>query len=142
MKKSWLVPLFSLTTLLFTHSSFAAQTCGEKEAALKAQLNIAESHNNAAQVRGIKKALNQVQTHCTAESVRTDAEQDVQKLQRKLDDKHQDLREAKHDLQRAISKDDRQKIEKYQREVVEEQHDIATLNQQLTQAKKSLSDLK
>lgn len=142
MKKVWSLPLLSLSALLFTQQALAVQTCAQKEAVLKEQISTAERHNNSHQAAGLKTALTEVQTHCTPESVRQDAEQDVKKLQRKLADKKEDVQEAQQDLQKATAKSDQDKIAKYQRKIAEKQADVEQITTQLQQAQKGLESLK
>ncbi|WP_241630633.1 DUF1090 family protein, partial [Rosenbergiella nectarea] len=94
-----------------------------KEAALNEQINQAQQHNNSYQVAGLKKALAEVKDHCTASSVRRDAEQDIQKLQHKLKEKQQDLQESQHDLQQATAKNNAEKIAKYKEKIADKQSD-------------------
>ena len=141
MKKRLLVPLLSLTALFFTQQVLAVQTCAQKEAALNEQLSYAQQHNNRHQVAGLKKALAEVKENCTAASVRHDAEQDVEKLQRKLKEKQQDLQESREDLQKAITKNDAEKIAKYRGKIAEKQADVNKITTELHHLQQGLRAL-
>jgi len=141
MKKRLLVPLLSLAALFFTQQALAVQTCAQKEAALNEQLSYAQQHNNRHQVAGLKKALAEVKENCTAASVRHDAEQDVEKLQRKLKEKQQNLQESREDLQKAITKNDAEKIAKYRGKIAEKQADIDKITTELHHQQQGLRTL-
>ena len=141
MKKRLSVPLLSLAALLVTQQAFAVQTCAQKEAALTEQLNEAQQHGNSHQVAGLKKALGEVKDHCTPATVRQDAEQDIQKLQRKLQEKQQDLKESQQDLQEATAKNKSEKIAKYQEKIAEKQSDIDKISRELRQKEQDLRAL-
>ncbi|WKX26115.1 DUF1090 family protein [Tatumella ptyseos] len=141
MKKSLSVSLLSLATLLAAQQAFAVQTCAQKEAALNEQLSYAQQHNNSHQVAGLKKALAEVKENCTASSVRHDAEQDVEKLQRKLKEKQQDLQESQQDLQKATAKNNAEKMAKYRGKIAEKQADIEKITTELHQKQQGLRAL-
>lgn len=142
MKKRLSVPLLSIAAIFFTQQACAVQTCAQKKAALTEQLSYAQQHNNSHQIAGLKKALAEVSDHCTPATVRQDAEQDIQKLQRKLKEKQQDLQESQHDLQDATANNNAEKVAKYRKKIADKNADIKKITGELQHKQQGLSELK
>ncbi|ARU95334.1 DUF1090 domain-containing protein [Tatumella citrea] len=134
MKKTLTALSMTLLSLLAINAASAAETCADKRAAIENQMSYARQHNNSFQLSGLQKALDEVNAHCTPESVRHDARKDIKQAEKKLADKKQDLREAEDDLNQAIARGNSSKIKKYQEKVAEKKQDIEKLNRQLNQA--------
>jgi len=122
-------------------SAHAAESCSAKSAALEKEISIAEQYGNTYKVAGLKKALAEVKAHCTPASVLADAQQDVNKLEKKLAEKNDDVAEVEADLSTAKAKGDSQKIAKYQRKLAEKQSDLSEIQQELNQARTELNAL-
>jgi hypothetical protein len=84
----------------------AAESCAAKASALEKEIRIAQHFGNAYKVAGLKKALAEVKAHCTNSSVLADAQKDVNKLERKLAEKREDIAEVQADLREAQRKGD------------------------------------
>ena len=123
-------------------SAQAAQGCAAKAAALVKQIKIAEQYGNAYKVAGLKQALAEVKAHCTDASVLADAQKKVQKLEKKLAEKRDDIAEVQSDLREAKAKGKADKIAKYQRKLAEKQADLREIQQELNQARAELAALK
>ncbi len=141
MKKTLTAFSMTLLSLLTINAASAAETCADKRAAIENQMNYARQHNNSSQLAGLQKALDEVNTHCTSESVRQDARKDITRTEKKLADKKQDLREAEDDLNQAIARGNSSKITKYREKVAEKKQDIEKLNRQLSQANQDFKRL-
>ena len=141
MKKTLTALSMTLLSLLAINAASAAETCADKRAAIENQMSYARQHNNSFQLAGLQKALDEVNTHCTPESVRHDARDDITRTEKKLADKKQDLREAEDDLNQAIARGNSSKIKKYREKVAEKKQDIEKLNRQLSQANKDFNRL-
>ena len=141
MKKFITVLSLSMLSLL-TANALAAETCADKRSAIEKEIGYARQHNNIAKLAGLEKALDQVKSHCSPESVRQDIQAKIEKLQKKQSAKQEDVKEAEQDLQQAISQGNNKKIRKYQDKVAEKKQDLSTLNRQLEQSRADLSGLK
>ncbi|MGG4606884.1 DUF1090 domain-containing protein [Providencia sp. Me31A] len=119
----------------------AAQSCNDKASAIEREIRIAEQFGNYNKVAGLKQALYEVNMHCTDASVKKDAQKKVDKLERKLADKRQDVAEVEYDLQKAKAKGDQRKVIKYQNKLAEKQRDVRQLEQELNQARAELAAL-
>ncbi len=142
MKKTLTALSLTLLSLLAINAASAAETCADKRAAIENEMNYARQHNNTFKLAGLQKALDEVNTHCSPESVRNDARQAVAKAQKKLDQKKQDLREAEESLSQANARGNSSKVKKYQEKVAEKKQDIEKLTRQLNQANQDLNALK
>ena len=81
--------LFSLST-----ASFANSLCQEKEQDIQREIGYAEKHNNQHRVDGLKKALSEVQTHCTEAGLQAERQKNIAEKQRKVDERRQELKET------------------------------------------------
>ena len=82
--------LFSLST-----ASFANSLCQEKEQDIQREIGYAEKHNNQHRIDGLKKALSEVQAHCTDSKLRADHQEKIAEQKDEVREREQDLKEAK-----------------------------------------------
>ena len=141
MKRVMTVLSLSVLSLL-TMNALAAETCNDKRVAIEKEIGYARQHNNPGKLAGLEKALDQVNRHCSPESVRQDIHAQIEKLQKKQSEKQDDLKQAEQKLQQAVSRGNKDKIRKYQDKVAEKKQDLRTLNRQLDQSRTDLSALK
>ncbi|MTD26339.1 DUF1090 family protein [Erwinia sp. J316] len=127
--------------LFASASAQAAQNCAAKSAALEKQIKIAEYYGNTYKVAGLKKALAEVKAHCTNDSVLAGAQKDVNKLEKKLNKKREDIADVQADLRKAKAKGDARKVAKYQKKLAEKQADLREIQQKLSQARAELAAL-
>lgn len=128
------------TVGMFT-SAQAAESCAAKAAALEKEISIAQQFGNTYKINGLKQALADVNLHCTSASVMANAQKKVQKLERKVAEKRNDIADVQADLSEAKAKGDNKKIAKYQRKLAEKQSDLNNLQQELSEAQASLAYL-
>lgn len=140
MKNVMTVLSLSVISLL-TMNALAAETCTDKRIAIEKEMGYARQHNNIGKLAGLEKALNQVNSHCSPESVRQEAHAQVEKLQQKQSEKQADLKETEEELRQAIRKGNKGKIRKYQDKVAEKKQELITLTRQLDQHRSELSAL-
>lgn len=137
------ITVLSLSLLFtgMTSSALAAESCADKRQAIESEISYAKQHNNTGKLAGLEKALREVNTHCTPETLRKDAREKVAKLEKKLAEKKADILEAKNDLAQAKAQGKQNKISKYQQKVAEKKSDADKITRQLSQAKRKLSAL-
>lgn len=140
MKKLLMVLALTLTAGAVTTAQ-AAESCGAKRAALEKEISIAQQYGNTYKVAGLKKALAEVNAHCTNASVSADARREVAKLERKLVEKRNDVAEVEADLQQAKARGDMRKVAKYQSKLAEKRADLNEIQQKLNQARSELAQL-
>jgi hypothetical protein len=141
MTKMVIAPvLMAITFGSFTAS--AASTCASKQAAIEAQIRIAEQYGNYYKVAGLKKALAEVIAHCSDAGLIKDAEKKVAKLEQKVYEKRQDISSVQADLNEARAKGDIKKIAKYEKKLAEQQAKLQQLLIELEAAKSELASLK
>ncbi|MDT8893700.1 DUF1090 domain-containing protein [Halomonas sp. I1] len=90
--------------------------CQDKVEAIQKQLRIAEEYGNEHRVRGLKKGLENVQRHCTNDSVIKDAEEDVSESMTEVKERQEALSEARSEG----DSDDIRKLSKKLEEAVTE----------------------
>lgn len=110
-----ILPLVLVLGASFSTMANAAYDCNAKRAAIEYQIQQAEKYGNYNRVAGLKRALSEVNAHCTNGSVLQDAQKKVTKLEQKLADKQKDVQEIKADLREAQAKGDAKKVAKYQK---------------------------
>lgn len=123
-------------------TTVASADCSAKRASIENQIQQAQKYGNANQLAGLKRALSEVNAHCTDASVSKDAEKKVSKLESKLRDKQDDVREVQADLREAQAKGDAKKVAKYQSKLQEKQAEVKEITAELRQAQAELAALR
>jgi hypothetical protein len=87
-----------ITALLMAQSSaYASEAltgCAAKHAEVTQQIEYAEAHGNSAQTSGLKKALSEIEEHCTNANLTAERQEKVREKQSKVTEREADLREA------------------------------------------------
>ena len=110
--------VLALGTLLVSTSALSAQNgCDIKKSKIQEQLSYAKAHGNTHRVQGLERALQNVNTYCTPNSLRDDARDEVS-------DRTKEVAERKADLQKAIDKGDISKIAKRERKLAEAEAEL------------------
>lgn len=108
----------ALGALLVSTSALSAQNgCDIKKSKIQEQLSYAKAHGNTHRVQGLERALQNVNTYCTPNSLRDDARDEVS-------DRTKEVAERKADLQKAIDKGDINKIAKRERKLAEAEAEL------------------
>lgn len=85
----------------FSQQAVADETmdslCQAKAEEIQTQRRIAEEHGNEHRVRGLKKAMEGVQRHCTNEGVLEDAEEDISENMAEVKERQEALSEAQRE---------------------------------------------
>lgn len=74
-----------------------ATGCEAKRQDIEQQLRYARSQGNDHRAAGLEKALSEVKTHCTEDGLRAEREADVRKKTLKVQEREQELAEARAD---------------------------------------------
>ncbi|EHM49531.1 hypothetical protein HMPREF0880_01708 [Yokenella regensburgei ATCC 43003] len=99
---------------------YAASPCKDKAQDIQREISYAEKHHNQHRVDGLKKALSEVNAHCSDSQVLADH-------QKKIDKQKADVAERKDDLREAQQKGDPDKIKKRERKLEEAQDELKAL---------------
>lgn len=84
------LPLCTLPAL-----SFALEDgCASKAQNIQQQIDYATQHGNIHRVTGLKKALSEVQTHCTNAQLRAERQKKVDEKQSKVAKRQQEMKQA------------------------------------------------
>lgn len=102
----------------------ASPACERKEAEIKNQIQHATQNNNSHRVRGLEKALSQVQTHCTDAGLIKDKKEDIA-------DQQEDIDELLAKIEDKKSEGRYDKVEKLENKLAREREDLQTLQQEL-----------
>ncbi|WP_248917442.1 DUF1090 domain-containing protein [Pseudomonas entomophila] len=127
MKKltNFVFPL--VLTLGAVVSSPASADCAHKRAAIEYQILQAEKYGNTHRVAGLERALSRTNAYCVDHSYVsqiTSVEKRVVKLESKLHDQQDDVREAQTKLREAQATGNPRKIAKARRKLQEKQDDL------------------
>lgn len=139
MAKAVLPLVFALGT---SYVSAAGYDCDAKRANIEKQIAQAKAHNNSHRVAGLETALAKINANCTTEGLVEDAQDRVTKLEKKIAEKQEDIREIEADKQKAQAKGDAKKVAKYDEKIDDKKGDITELEAELEQARAELSGLK
>lgn len=74
-----------------------ATGCEAKRQDIEQQLNYARANGNDHRIAGLEKALSEVNAHCTDSGLRAEREADVREKTRKVEEREQELAEARAD---------------------------------------------
>lgn len=119
----------ALGALLVSTSALSAQNgCDIKKSKIQEQLSYAKVHGNTHRVQGLERALQNVNTYCTPNSLRDDARDEVS-------DRTKEVAERKADLQKAIDKGDISKIAKRERKLAEAEAELKEAQAELDSLK-------
>ena len=119
----------ALSGALFFASAHATDTaalkgCAAKEQNVRNQIARAESAGNSSEVSGLKKALEEIQDHCTEAGLKRERENKV------LEAKHE-VSERQADLDKAMKKGDAEKINKRKEKLAESRKELQDAVDQL-----------
>lgn len=94
--KVWLVGtlLGSLLSVPGLAGAAAAQGCAAKRLALEEQITQAQAQGNAGRLAGLRRALAEVQAHCTDDGLRRQRLDAIQARTREVAERERDLQEA------------------------------------------------
>lgn len=101
--------------------------CQDKVEAIQKQLRIAEEYGNEHRVRGLKKGLENVQRHCTNDSVIKDAEEDVSESMTEVRERQDELSEAQREGDEDDIRKHSEKLEEAVQELREHQDELEAL---------------
>lgn len=92
MKTIILITILSFTSLALSNPD--TNPCDVKKAEILKEIELAKSHKNKQKVAGLEKALSEVNANCTVESQAKEHQEKLNKLQRKVDERMEDLKKA------------------------------------------------
>lgn len=86
-----------LTILLLSTTVRATEItgCAVKKQEIKIQISYAKEYNNTHQLKGLQKALAEVNFHCTDESLKAKQLKNIANKEKKVEERKQELIEAK-----------------------------------------------
>ena len=87
--------VLALALASLSASAAATSLCQEKEQDIQREIGYAEKHNNQNRIDGLKKALSEVQAHCTDSKLRADHQEKNAEQKDEVREREQDLKEAK-----------------------------------------------
>ncbi|ELH8609736.1 DUF1090 domain-containing protein [Enterobacter asburiae] len=103
-----------------------ASGCETKRQDIEQQIRYARSNGNDHRIAGLEKALSEVNAHCTDSGLRAEREADVREKTRKVEEREQELAEARSDGRA-------DKIRKKERKLDEARAELAEARAALTQ---------
>lgn len=112
--------VLALALASLSASAAATSLCQEKEQDIQREIGYAEKHNNQNRIDGLKKALSEVQAHCTDSKLRADH-------QEKIAEQKDEVREREQDLKEAKQKGDADKVAKREHKLQEAKKELNAL---------------
>lgn len=120
-----IIGVTAVSTLLLASVGHEPQKgCANKIHHIKQEIVKAQEMKNDHRVNGLEISLSNVQANCTEEGL-------MQRLEAKIDDEREDLREHTQDLEQAVADDRVDKVEKYKAKIAKDQTKIDKLTEQL-----------
>jgi hypothetical protein len=131
MHKTNLLSSLLLASVLSSAPSFAEPAdsaaltgCAAKRLAISSQIETAKAHGNSSQQAGLEKALSEVESNCTDESLRAERQADIVKAEEEVSERESDLREA-------LAEGDQDDISKRQSKLQEARNELQQAREQL-----------
>lgn len=119
---------FSVIALsLFIGNAYASNPingCEIKKQNVQRQLDYAKAHNNHYRVKGLERALSNIEQHCTPEKVVENTRMEILEKQREVEERELELREAQF-------KDNLNKITKKENKLAEAKAELKELENEL-----------
>ena len=112
--------VLALALASLSASAAATSLCQEKEQDIQREIGYAEKHNNQNRIDGLKKALSEVQAHCTDSKLRADH-------QEKIAEQKDEIREREHDLREAKQSGDAEKVAKREHKLQDAKKELNAL---------------
>ncbi|WP_324280012.1 DUF1090 domain-containing protein [Enterobacter ludwigii] len=109
-----LAPLFSVQA-----DSQVTTGCEAKRLNIEEQIDYARAHSNNHRIAGLEKALSELNANCTNEGLRAERESDIRKKELKVEERRQELAEARADGRPDKISKKQQKLEDAQYELNE-----------------------
>lgn len=134
MQKTLIMTAVSVCFLVGS-SAMAASTqngCDIKKQNIEKQIEYAKAHGNTHQIRGLERALDNVNTYCTPESLYADSQKDVAEKSEKVNEREAELLEEKQ------KGNDSSKIKKRERKLAEAQEELKNAQAELQTYKNAL----
>lgn len=94
---TFLTSMLLLAPLEAIHAETKSTGCEGKRQKIEQQIDYARAHGNAHRVAGLQKALSEVNANCTNAGLRAERESDIRKKERKVEERRQELAEARAD---------------------------------------------
>lgn len=117
--------LTSAPSFAESEASAALTGCAAKRQAISSQIEAAKAHGNSGQQAGLEKALSEVESNCTDESLRAERQADVTKAEEEVSERESDLREA-------LAAGDKDDINKRQNKLQEARSELQQAREQLS----------
>ena len=117
--------LTSAPSFAESEANTALTGCAAKRQSISTQIEAAKAHGNSSQQAGLEKALSEVDSHCTDESLRAERQADVSKAEEEVSERESDLREA-------LAEGDKDDINKRQNKLQEARSELQHAQEQLS----------
>lgn len=112
--------VIALALVSLSAGAWAVSPCQEKAQNIQREISYAEKHHNQNRIDGLKKALNEVNAHCSDRQVLADHQKKIARQKDEVTERRQELNEAKQ-------KGDADKIDKRERKLKEAQDELKAL---------------
>lgn len=112
--------VIALALVSLSAGAWAVSPCQEKAQNIQREISYAEKHHNQNRINGLKKALNEVNAHCSDRQVLADHQKKIARQKDEVTERRQELNEAKQ-------KGDADKIDKRERKLKEAQDELKAL---------------
>ncbi|MBK0126284.1 DUF1090 family protein [Pantoea sp. S61] len=130
----------SLFTLVMMAAvpAYAEKSCEVRRTEMTQALQLAEQHQHVQKEAGLRKALDELNAHCTHAGTLANTRHELVQLDDKISEKQQSIKEIQQEIDLARAKEDTKKINKLQRklshkndELLEAQQKRAEVNSEL-----------
>lgn len=139
--KSMLLIMTIITASLSSGAYASTKSCAEQEAEILSRLEVAKSVNNQYAAEGLETALKNVKMYCTDINQKSDAVQEVNEKQKKVNRAEQALISAQNELKDAEGEGDAIEIADDKQRVQERENRLVSARAELQQAQGDYNSL-
>lgn len=116
---NFITSIMLLSPLVAVHAEMKATGCEGKRQEIIQQIDYSQTHGNENRTAGLQKALSELNAHCTDAGLRVERESDVRKKERKVEERRQELAEARGEDREKKIREKQNKLQEAQDELSE-----------------------
>lgn len=133
----------SMLTLVMMAAApaYAEKSCEVRRAEMTQALQLAEQHQHVQKEAGLRKALDELNAHCTHAGTLANTRHELTQLDEKISEKQQSIKEIQQEIDLARAKDDAKKITKLQRKLSHKNDELLEAQQKRGEVNSELEAL-
>lgn len=134
-----IISILSLSFFIVSIPAYAIDPCAEKESIIQKQIYKANYYGHIHKSAALQQALQEIKDNCTPQSVKSDLENKIRRLEKKEESKKEDIKSIQEDLRQAVNDGDEDREFKYKRKLNEKKEDLQEISFELNKVRDELN---